>query len=658
MIELADGKPVTRQLVCHLIEVTAMPDVRYSLILGSLQSAAVTDELVARTYHFDKHVLFQSPDLMDSLPAWVAGLDRPDVVALSVYFWNRAAAMLIAREVKRHWPDCAVVLGGNDVSYQTESVFAEPAVDVLIHGEGELTFREVLHALVEDCAQLHGINGVSFREHGEVLTTAPAARIADLGELPSPLLSGVYSTEDIASSRMIIMETNRGCPYSCAFCYWGGATKSKVRPFPLERVKQEISYIVENAPSHATLFIADANFGILPRDVEIAQWLVLELQRHNKKMFLYTNWAKNTNKRVVEAAKLLFSHQLIAAVTLSAQSFTPEVLQIAHRSNIRTSYYHTLQKEFQEHGIPTYTELIWGLPGETLETHLASVEEVIDAGGHPVVYPLLLLNNTEYTTHTFRKEHSVVTRKFPYQITNPEMVAEFVVSHDEMSEADWKHGLDIRLALAIFHGCLLRSPLRLLSRRGGVRVVDLVQRLVDYLREHCTDEVVRAIVANQRLSWDDPALFDSALVSPYLGGDGVPEHPHYQAIIRRLAREHASTSIMREAAEFLYAGLDESERPARDEFDAMLAFQRAVVESLADGVRDVRRQRTVMIPLWLHDFLVDIGQIAPVPVHDGQASVSLDSSPLAAAPNDTMLLGIYHGSVQVTKNMQNAATWR
>ena len=656
MLDLARPESRAARLTCHLIEVTAMPDVRYSLILGSLHSAALTDELVAERYDFDKHVLFQSPELMGSLPEWVAGLDRPEVVALSVYFWNRAAVMLIARELKRRWPDCVVVIGGNDVSYQTASVFAEPAVDVLIHGEGELIFRDVLRALAEDGTRLRDIKGVSFREGSEVVTTPAAARITDLAELPSSLLSGVYTAQDIAASRMIIMETNRGCPYSCAFCYWGGATKSKVRPFPLERVKQEISYVVEHAPPHATIFIADANFGILPRDVEIAQWLVDELRRHDKKMFLYTNWAKNTNKRVVEAAKLLFSHQLIAAVTLSAQSFTPEVLQIAQRSNIRTSYYHALQKEFQEHGIPTYTELIWGLPGETLETHLASVEEVVDAGGHPVVYPLLLLNNTEYTTETFRDEHGLVTRRFPYQITNPEMEAEFVVAHDRMTEADWKHGLDIRLALAVFHGCLLRSPLRLLSRRSGVRAVELGERLVEYLRERCSDETVRALAANQRLTWEDPALFDAALVAPYLGAEGVPEHPHYQSILIRLAREHAAVRIMREAAEFLYAGLDEGLRPARAEFDAMLAFQDTVVESLADGIRGDARERRTVIPLWLHEFLVDIGQLTPTAVQDGLAELVLNSAPLSGAPNDTMLLGIYHGSIQILKTLQTSTS--
>jgi hypothetical protein len=109
---------------CLLVEVTAMPDVQYSLILGLLQAAAQADSEVERSYDFDKHVLFQAPGLVDTLPAWLAEQPAPDVLALSVYFWNRSVVIELARLAKMIWPGCLVVVGGNDVSYQTTSVMA------------------------------------------------------------------------------------------------------------------------------------------------------------------------------------------------------------------------------------------------------------------------------------------------------------------------------------------------------------------------------------------------------------------------------------------------------------------------------------------------------------------------------------------------------
>ncbi|MFE9023544.1 radical SAM protein [Streptomyces sp. NPDC007808] len=643
--------------LCHLIEITAMPDVRYSLILGSLQASAQADPQVAGAYRFHKHVLFQSPDLMGRLPQWVEGLERPDVVALSVYFWNRAGVMLVAREVKRRWPGCTVVLGGNDVSYQTESVFREPAVDVLVHGEGELTFTAVLSSLAGTGRPLADLRGISYREGDRVITTAPADRISDLSLIPSPLLSGVYAEEDLAASRTIILETNRGCPYSCAFCYWGGATKSKVRPFPLERVKKEISHVVAHAPENATLFLADANFGILPRDVEIAEWLVEELQRHEKRMFLYTNWAKNTNKRVMEAARILYSHRLISAVTLSAQSFTPEVLEIARRSNIKTSYYRTLQESFQNQGIPTYTELIWGLPGESLDSHLASVEEVIEAGGHPVVYPLLLLNNTEYSTERFRGEHGLVTKRLPYQVSNPEMEAEFVIEHSRMTQQEWQHGLEIRLAGAVFHGCLLRSVLYHLHTRAGLRVVDLYSRLVRYLHEECRIPEVRELTRNHRASLLDPAALDSALIGRFVTAGSVPEHLHYQAIVRMLAHTGGMAQVVQEAAEYLYAGLPEPAMVPREEFDAMVDVQIAIARSLACAVRGEAVRTTVPLPDGVRRVLAAAGHLPPADSSEGNTvgeELELDSSALAETPSDTMLLAIYHGSIRLPRALQAA----
>ena len=649
----------TGRRLCHLIEITAMPDVRYSLILGSLQASAQADPQVGGAYRFEKHVLFQSPDLMGRLPGWVEGLERPDVVALSVYFWNRAGVMLIAREVKRRWPQCTVVLGGNDVSYQTKSVFREPAVDVLVHGEGELTFTAVLSSLAATGLTLSDIRGVSYREGDRVVTTAPADRISDLSLLPSPLLSGVYTTEDIAVSRTIILETNRGCPYSCAFCYWGGATKSKVRPFPLERVKEEISHVVAHAPENATLFLADANFGILPRDVEIAEWLVEELQRHEKRMFLYTNWAKNTNKRVMEAARILYSHRLISAVTLSAQSFTPEVLEIARRSNIKVSYYRTLQESFQDQGIPTYTELIWGLPGESLDSHLASVEEVIEAGGHPVVYPLLLLNNTEYSTERFRGEHGLVTKRLPYQVSNPEMEAEFVIEHSRMSQKEWQHGLEIRLAGAVFHGCLLRSLLYYLHTRSGLRVVDLYSRLVHYLHEECGIPEVRELARNHRASLLDPSALDTALVGRFVTAGSIPEHLHYQAIVRMLAHTGSTARVVREAGEYLYAGLPAPASVPREEFDAMMEVQTAIAESLACAVRGEEVRTMVLLPDEVRRVLARAGHLPPADLpEDGprEKALVLDSSAMAETPSDTMLLAVYHGSIRLPRALQTAKT--
>jgi Radical SAM superfamily len=540
----AAGQPgLASRARVHLVEFALLPGVRYSPALGYLHAAAAADPVIATRCEFRKHVVEQRSHeagqdlerLLDRIGGEPGG---PFALALTVCFWNRAASLELARRAKLRWPSCWVILGGNDVSYQQDALFAAaPWVDVLVHGEGELRFRDLLCCLLSGASDLSAIPGITYWAGADgtprLTTTAPPPRIADLASVASPILSPVFADDAIASSSMIVYETNRGCPYRCAFCYWGGATNSKVRQFPLERVSAELDRIVRLMQPGATLFIADANFGIIGRDKQIAEILVDLCRRYEKKIFVTMNWAKNSSSRIIEIARILHDADLTGAITLSAQSFDENVLAIANRSNIRTAHYRRLLTEFRELGIPTYTDLIWGLPGESLDTHLAGVEEVLAAGGSPVIYPLLLLNNTDYTRDTYRTDHAIQVRRMPCDVTNPGVLADVVIGHARMSADDWRHGMQFRIALTLFQKVLLRCTLRLISRACSVRLVDLCQMLWDYLTVSCEDPYVLAIARDAAAAYRDPGRVNLALLHMVAGRSAIPEELHYQAILRR-----------------------------------------------------------------------------------------------------------------------------
>lgn len=391
-------------LPVHLVELTLLDEHRYSPTLGYLHAALAAAPDVAPGVEVAKHVVPATAQGEDALLEAVLPGDPQAgfVVAFTVYFWNRSQTVAAAARIKAARPEALIVLGGNDVTNQQHALFVEaPAVDVLVHGEGELRFVELCRNVLAGRDPIEGVLGVSAVRDGAVVTTPAAERITELDSIPSPLLSGVYDDADLAGTRMIIYETNRGCPYSCAFCFWGGATNAKVRQFSLERITAELERIVRAASPNAHLFVADANFGILRRDMDIVRVFVDLCAKYGKQIVFMTNWAKNSNSQVVEIAEVLHSRGMLPGVTLSAQSFDTHTLQLAHRGNIKSDRYDTLLTEFRERGIPTYTDLIWGLPGETLPIHLAGIERVLQAGGCPVMWPLLLLNNTEYASDTF-----------------------------------------------------------------------------------------------------------------------------------------------------------------------------------------------------------------------------------------------------------------
>src|SRR5262249_46756704 len=152
-----------------------------------------------------------------------------------------------------------------------------PHVDIAVHGEGEATFVHLLEALrgavgdgPPDLSPLAEVPGLTYRDGDRVVQTEPRDRIADLDTIPSPVLTGLYDGFIPAgSSGAVILETNRGCPYGCTFCDWGSATLSRVRKFDMDRIFAELDWAAEHHLE--TVGIADANFGIFERDVEIAQ---------------------------------------------------------------------------------------------------------------------------------------------------------------------------------------------------------------------------------------------------------------------------------------------------------------------------------------------------------------------------------------------------
>jgi hypothetical protein len=618
----ASGETASRRREVHLVDLTSIAGATYSPTLGYLQAAAEADPEVSARCAFRRHALLSRGQWFERACEQVlSALDDPLLVAFTIYFWNRAQSLELARRVKEQWPDCRIVAGGNDVSYQQDTLFSEaPWVDVLVHGEGELRFVDLVKSLLHEGEGLASIDGITYwpgagRDRGPV-TTKPAARIADLATVPSPL--SVYSDSELSATTLLVYETNRGCPYSCAFCYWGGATNSKIRQFPMERIEADLERAVRLAGPNMMLALADANFGILPRDVEIARMLVDICDRHGKKLDFFVTWAKNCNKRILETAALLRDGGLLAPVTISAQSFSPTVLDLAQRSNIRLDNFRQLQSQFRDLGIPTYTDLIWGMPGETYESFLAGVEETLAAGGAPVMFPLLLLNNTDYTRERFRDEQKIVVRNLPFDVSDPELTGDVVVAHADMTEEDWLRGLEFRLSLHVFQKSLLRCTLRVLARDTGMRLVDLCDSLRDFLFEEITDGVTHAIAQNYRAAWTDPDRLDRALLQSELGlevGNGDlygRQEIHYEAILHRLVENPPRLARFVDAAvEFLLSRIPEEVRPDRDPLQAVIGLDLAAGAVFRSMITGRAEQTAFHVPAETMATLREAGDVPP-----------------------------------------------
>src|SRR3990167_4556131 len=166
--------------------------------------------------------------------------------------------------------------------------------------------------------------------------------------------------------------------YACSFCEWGSSAMTKVRQLPEEWVYGEIEWAGLNRMEYVDG--CDSNFGILKRDVDIAKRLAETKVKYGYPQTYRTSFAKNSNEAIWTIANILHGAGMLKSVTLAMQSMDQGVLQNIHRKNIKFDHFGELVKKYEAAGIPTYTELIMGLPGETLESYIAGVESNLNAG--------------------------------------------------------------------------------------------------------------------------------------------------------------------------------------------------------------------------------------------------------------------------------------
>lgn len=343
-----------------------------------------------------KDIIFRRENV-DSL---VDRLEDPDIIAFSCYMWNWEWSKAVAQRVKERYPKCKIVFGGPQVTDrpEEEQFFKHhPYVDTISLAEGEQSFTDILRNL---------INGKLI----EKIYNYP--RLTEL-DIPSPYLTGVFE-KIIADNPGVLwngtLETNRGCPFACTFCDWGGLTYSKLKKFPEEKVLQELHWMAHNKMDYVT--IADANFGVFTdRDMKFTEELVALQKEFGYPQVVDATWYKNSSEEIMEIVKKFISSGFNRGLTLSVQSMDMDVLEEIKRRNMEFSNLKHIFDICNREQIPSYTELILGLPKETFESWSKGLCDVIEMGQHNAIESWLaqLLENAHLNTPEQKAEHEIDT---------------------------------------------------------------------------------------------------------------------------------------------------------------------------------------------------------------------------------------------------------
>lgn len=291
---------------------------------------------------------------------------QPDVVLFSAYIWNVEMLRSLCPLLKKILPNCIIGFGGPEVSYESETFLQEnPAVDLVMRGEGELVFTKLLaHWNTGVPADLEEIGSLTFRKEGQICSTPQEAPL-DLALLPFP-----YETDfsDI-QNQIIYYESSRGCPYQCGYCL--SSIEQGVRFVPLEKVLPDLQKFLD-AKVPQVKFI-DRTFNC-KKSHAMAIWKYLHAHDNGVTNFHFELTADIIDQEAIDFLKTV--RKGLFQFEIGVQSTNPHTIQAINR-NVNFEKLSGIVQQIKAGGnIHQHLDLIAGLPHEDYDSFGRSFNDV------------------------------------------------------------------------------------------------------------------------------------------------------------------------------------------------------------------------------------------------------------------------------------------
>ncbi|MCY9663856.1 DUF4080 domain-containing protein [Paenibacillus alginolyticus] len=294
----------------------------------------------------------------------------PDVLGFSCYIWNIEETITIIKMIKKIRPDLLIMLGGPEVSYDTEYWMNRiPEVDFIVMGEGEETFHQLLTE-ISTTRKYHFVYGLAYRK-GEEVVLMPGRPKLKLDDIPSPH----RFAEDVPSlaNRVVYFETSRGCPFSCQFCL--SSIEVGVRYFDIERTKSDLLYLIDSGAK--LIKFVDRTFNI-KRDyaMEIFEFLIAN---HRGTVFQFEITADIMRPEVLDylaenAPPGTFRFEI------GVQSTNDTTNDLVQRRQNFFKLSRTVSKVKNSLKIDQHLDLIAGLPEEDYNSFRKTFNDVFELG--------------------------------------------------------------------------------------------------------------------------------------------------------------------------------------------------------------------------------------------------------------------------------------
>ena len=304
---------------------------------------------------------------------------NPKIIGFGVYIWNVEPTTQVVAAIKRIRPETKIILGGPEVSYETEQQKIVELADHVITGEADLKFAEVCRALLgrtelplDQDAQRRVLTHEPARDGGAICERArPTEEIDSAGlpkiipaELPDfsqiALPYALYTDDDVAH-RIIYVEASRGCPFTCEFCL--SSLDIPVRAVPPEQFLSEMQRLLDRGVKQFKFVDRTFNLNVATG----RKILEFFLAHHRQGNFYHFEMIPDRLPESLREVIAKFPPGTLQ-FEVGIQTFNPDVGALIRRRQDYEKLADNFKFLRRETGIHLHADLIVGLPGESLES--------------------------------------------------------------------------------------------------------------------------------------------------------------------------------------------------------------------------------------------------------------------------------------------------
>lgn len=294
---------------------------------------------------------------------------EPNVLCFSCYIWNIRQTLDVIDTVKKVVPDCIIVLGGPEVTYDGVDLMQEnKLIDYIVSGEGERTFKELLDCIVQNREPAQ-VKGLVWRSNGQVIYNGNRPPLV-LDDIPFAYEDGFQDLKN----KIIYYETSRGCPFNCQYCL--SSTTGKVRFLSLKRVKKELAFFIRSGARQVKL--VDRTFNCNPaRAKEIFRYLIDLGGKTNFHFEMAGDLIDDEMLDILSQAPVgLFQFEI------GIQSTKQDTLEAIKRKTDLDKIASAVVNIIKMDNIHVHLDLIAGLPEEDISSMIQSINKVMQLSPH------------------------------------------------------------------------------------------------------------------------------------------------------------------------------------------------------------------------------------------------------------------------------------